>query len=104
MNSRLCHAQVMHARRQPTRHVFRYPLYLYSLDLAELPVLDREVAWFGYNRFRPASIYDRDYLESTTDSIDAKIRRWFNRDDVNRIEILKDAAQGAVFLLQRRKS
>jgi len=74
MNSRLCHAQVMHARRQPTRHVFRYPLYLYSLDLAELPVLDREVAWFGYNRFRPTSIRDPDYLFPGPDALADKLR------------------------------
>ena len=74
MNSRLCHAQVMHARSQPTRHVFRYPLYLYSLNLAELPLLDRQIAWFGYNRFRPAALHDCDYLAPGQEAVADKLR------------------------------
>ena len=75
MNSRLCHAQLMHARREPRRHVFRYPLYLYSLDLGELPRLDRRLALFGYNRWRPATVRDRDYLTPGDQPIPDKLQR-----------------------------
>jgi len=75
MRSRICHAQVMHARQAPRRRVFRYPLYLYSLDLAELPILDRQVPWFGYNRFRPAALHDRDYLTPGREPIEDKLQR-----------------------------
>ena len=40
--------------RAPTPHdnVFRYPVYMALLDLDELPVLDRRLRLFGWNRRR----------------------------------------------------
>jgi cyclopropane-fatty-acyl-phospholipid synthase len=76
MNSRIYTGEVMHARATPVRHTFRYPVYFFGLDLDELPALDRDVAGFGHNRFRPASIHDRDYL---LDREDGPIRERLER-------------------------
>jgi DUF1365 family protein len=45
------------------RHEFKYPLYVYGFDLDELSHLDRSLPMFGYNRFRPMSLHDADYLD-----------------------------------------
>jgi len=54
--------QLVHARLEPVRHDFTYPVYLYAFDLDELPTLARANRLFGYNCQRPVAIHDRDYL------------------------------------------
>jgi DUF1365 family protein len=54
---------VMHARRAPRANVFRYPVYMTLLDLAELPALDRSLPLFGWNRRAVASYHDRDHVD-----------------------------------------
>lgn len=66
MNQHICHScfydgNVEHHRTHPRGHRFDYPLYFFGFDLSELPVLDRRLTLFGYNRLRPYSIYDEDY-------------------------------------------
>jgi len=53
----------MHARLEPARNVFRYPVYMTLVDLDELPELDRRLRFFGWNRSRPASLQDRDHID-----------------------------------------
>ena len=73
MRSCLYEGSIEHRRTRPREHHFRYPLYLYCLDLDELGDLDRNLPFFGYNRFRPAAIYDRDYLQETEGTIREKL-------------------------------
>jgi len=54
---------VMHARRSPHDNVFRYPVYMALLDLAELPALDRRLSLFGWNRRAVTSFYDADHVD-----------------------------------------
>ena len=63
MISKIYGGEVMHARVHPVKHVLRFPHYFYAFDLDELTTLDRDVKGFGYNRFRIASLRDRDYLK-----------------------------------------
>ena len=63
--SRIFIGQVSHRREQPKKHDLRYSLYLFLVDLDELPSLSQKFFWFGYNRHRLFSIFDQDYL--TTD-------------------------------------
>jgi cyclopropane-fatty-acyl-phospholipid synthase len=62
VRSALYEGTLMHARTQPTRNVFRYPVCFYGLDLDELPELDRRLALFGYNRANVLSFRDGDHL------------------------------------------
>ena len=62
MNSKLYTGLVEHERFHPASHRLIYKLYMYALDLGELEALDHRFPLFGYNRLRPVSFYDRDYL------------------------------------------
>lgn len=66
---------VAHERFAPTAHKFQYPVYCYGLDLDELADLDRRIRLFGYNRRRPVSIHDRDYLDDRPGTIREKLTR-----------------------------
>jgi DUF1365 family protein len=54
--------RVMHHRIEPFGHGFRYPLYMFRLDLDELPVLAGRLRLFGVNRPRPVTFRDADHL------------------------------------------
>jgi len=73
MKSRLYLGHVAHTRHRPRHHRLRYPLYMYGLDLDELPDLDRRLPLFGYNTFRPSSVHDRDYVHGGAGSIKQKL-------------------------------
>ena len=79
MNSKLYFGAVEHTRYQPVTHKFSYPIYFYGLDLDELGQLDRKIALFGYNRLRPASIHDADYLDDGPGNIREKLLRMLSQ-------------------------
>jgi DUF1365 family protein len=59
---------LMHARRDNhARRTFDYPLYMASLDLDELDVLDRELRLFSHGRRNVFSLDDRDYESGSLD-------------------------------------
>jgi cyclopropane-fatty-acyl-phospholipid synthase len=66
------------------------------LDVDELGRLDRELPLFGYNRFAPVSIYDRDYLDRRPGSIRDKVVRLLRENGISgpadRILMVTDAA------------
>lgn len=59
LRSRLLIGHVLHTRLRPIVHRFRYPVFCLRLDLAELAQLQGAV--FGINRWRPLSLYFKDY-------------------------------------------
>lgn len=71
LRSALYVGTVMHARRSPRANVFRYPVYMTLLDLAELPELARRLGGrrrpgpplFGWNRPALTSFRDGDHLD-----------------------------------------
>jgi DUF1365 family protein len=63
MRSAVYTGTLVHARRTPARHVFRYPLSLWLLDLDELPELERRLALFSVNRPNVVTLRDRDHLD-----------------------------------------
>ena len=62
MNSSLYECRVMHARFAPRRHHFLYRIFLFAIDLDELPTLSRRIAPFSVNRRNVYSFRDRDFL------------------------------------------
>jgi len=62
VKSSIYKGEIVHSRSEPVRHSFRYPVYVYGLDLDDLSRLHAKFAWFGYNRIRPVAIHDKDYL------------------------------------------
>ncbi|ETW96819.1 MAG: hypothetical protein ETSY1_25065 [Candidatus Entotheonella factor] len=75
MKSRLYIGHIKHARLTPVTHRFVLPAYYLALDLAELPELGPRLTLLGYNRLRPAALYDRDYLGGGDGTIAAKLTR-----------------------------
>ena len=73
MRSSLFHGEILHTRFWPVEHRLRYPLYLFGIDLDELETLNRSLRLFGLNRFRPAALFDRDYLTEGEGTIREKL-------------------------------
>lgn len=61
VNSCISLARLHHARLGPVAHAFTYPSVVMTIDLDDLPRLDRVSRLFGVNRRRLLSLYDRDY-------------------------------------------
>jgi len=59
--SRIYDGRVTHRRVRPKRHALAYRVFNLLLDLDELPVLDRRLRLFGYNRASVLSFHDRDH-------------------------------------------
>jgi DUF1365 family protein len=56
---------LMHARRTPSRNVFRYPLSSFLIDLDELPELERRLRLFSYNRRNLVTLRDGDHFDGS---------------------------------------
>jgi DUF1365 family protein len=54
---------LMHVRRAPARHVFRYPVSYWLFDLDELAELERRLRLFSVNRRNVVSLRDRDHFD-----------------------------------------
>lgn len=65
MRSSLYECHVMHARFAPKAHRFLYRIFLFAIDLDELPALHRRLPWFSHNRANLYSFRDRDYFPVT---------------------------------------
>ena len=63
MRSAVYTGTLMHARRSPARHVFRYPVSYWLLDLDELPELERRLRLFSVNRRNVVSLQDGDHFD-----------------------------------------
>ena len=62
MKSCLYECEVMHARFSPRRHRFAYRIFLFALDLDELPELPRRIGLFGHYRRQLYGLHERDFL------------------------------------------
>ena len=60
-NSCLYSGSVKHYRTRPKRHVLKYRLFLFLVDLAELDGLTSRLSIFSRNRFNLFSFYDADF-------------------------------------------
>lgn len=59
LSSLILRSQVMHQRLRPSLHRFVYPVFYVRVQLDELPQLQSPM--FGFNRWRPLSLYAKDY-------------------------------------------
>ena len=63
MRSAVYTGTLMHARRAPARHVFRYPVSYWLFDLDELAELERRLGLFSVNGRNVVSLRDRDHFD-----------------------------------------
>ncbi len=62
--SALYRGDVVHTRTDHlARRTFRYPLFMASINLDELPALDRELRLFSHDRANLYALHDRDYAD-----------------------------------------
>jgi uncharacterized protein len=62
MRSCLYRGQLVHVRRGDTETVFRHRVYMWMIDVDELPALDRGLRGFGYDRPSVTTIRSADHL------------------------------------------
>ncbi len=62
MNSCLYECSVLHARFSPRKHRFVYRIFLFAIDLDELPELHRRLPLFSFGRRNLYSFRESDYL------------------------------------------
>jgi hypothetical protein len=68
--SALYRGQLMHARNDAlARRAFRYPVFVASLDLDELDVLDRELRLFSHGGRNVFAFHDEDYAATLSPSV-----------------------------------
>lgn len=67
MISALYAGTVVHVRTRPRRRRLRYRVVQGLFDLDELPILGRELKWFGHNRANLFSFLDRDHGDGSGD-------------------------------------
>ena len=96
MTSQFFEGIVEHTRFHPVDHHLEYPVFVYALDLDDLGRLDRQLPLFGYNRWRPVSLWDSDYLGRG----DAPLRR--KLDDLVSDHCNPDAIDRAVLVTAPR--
>jgi uncharacterized protein len=66
---------IVHRRRVPVAHTFRYRLSLMFVDLAELPALGRELApLWAFDRRALITLRRRDYFGDPTSTLDESVR------------------------------
>jgi DUF1365 family protein len=63
VRSALYTGTLLHVRRAPARHVFRYPVSYWLFDLDELPTLERRLRLFSVNARNVVSLRDRDHFD-----------------------------------------
>ncbi|MCD6024737.1 MAG: hypothetical protein K0Q91_1653 [Fibrobacteria bacterium] len=54
--------RIVHHRFQPRKHLFTYPVFIFSVDLDTLAERDRKLRLFGHNRFSLYTLRDSDHL------------------------------------------
>lgn len=75
IDSCLYECEVVHERLSPKRHGFRYKLFFMSLDLDELPLLEKRLWCFSRNRWNLYSFFDKDHLDLGCGDTTANITR-----------------------------
>jgi DUF1365 family protein len=83
LRSTLFAGTLLHERTVAPTHRFQYPLFMWLLDVEELPHLARGLAGFGYNRARPVSFHDADHFDGSGASAEAQLRRLVARRGVH---------------------
>ncbi|MGK5036749.1 DUF1365 domain-containing protein [Janthinobacterium sp. LB3P118] len=79
--AQLLHGQVTHVRLRPVSHRFVYPLFYVRMNLARLD--ECQSRWFGVDRWRPLSIWRRDYGPRDGSSLEQWMRALLREHDID---------------------
>ena len=73
MRSALYTGTLMHARRAPVEHTFRYPVSYFLVDLDETKALERRLRLFSVDRPNVVSLYASDHFDDDGRSLKEKV-------------------------------
>ena len=76
MKSCIYKCKITHSRIRPKKHYFDYNQIFYAIDLDELSHLSQNIKFFSHNKFNVFSIKDKDYLDSSSNTIKEKLNDW----------------------------
>jgi len=76
MKNSYCHGHVIHHRKHPKKHRFKYHMSWCLFDLSQLEKTMAKSRWFSLNCFNVISIKDRDYINDNNCSVDEKIHEY----------------------------
>lgn len=83
INSSLYECTVMHHRLQPIKNRFVYTIFMFSLDLDELDLLDKDLRLFSRNAWNLFSFRDSDHLQSGKTTVKENILEYLRRNDID---------------------
>ena len=81
MNSCIYKCRIKHTRVSPKTYKFDYDQIYYAIDLDELPSISNNMTFFSHNRLNIFSIKDKDYLDSSANTIKQKLNTWLKKSD-----------------------
>ena len=84
VRSALYAGTLVHARHEPTRHVFKYPVAYWLVDLDELPELDRRLRLVSVNRRNAVTLRESDHFDGDLPLKEA-VRRFAGDPDIERV-------------------
>ncbi len=75
---------VVHCRLVPKRNEFSYRVFMFCVDIDDLPALGKSVRGFGHNRFNLFSIDDRDHVDlGKPGGIRANLTSWLSAQGIS---------------------
>ncbi len=69
MNSSLYRCRVMHHRLAPVEHRFVYNMFMFCLDLDEIPAIAQSLWLMGHNRINAFEFRDADHMRCGADTV-----------------------------------
>jgi DUF1365 family protein len=83
MNSCLYECTVMHHRLSPREHRFSYRIFMFHLDLDEIPLIASRNPFFSHNRRGLFSFYDSDHLQGGEGTTLEKLHTYLAANGIN---------------------
>ena len=75
---------VSHSRLTPKRHAFNYRVFMFCVDLDDLPRLSHRIFGFSHNRFNWFSIDDQDHIDlGKPGGIRGNLIAWLNTQELH---------------------
>ncbi len=84
MRSALYTGTLVHARHEPRRHVFKYPVAYWLLDLDELPEIERRLRLVSVNRRNLVELREADHFDGLLPVKEA-VRRFAGDASIDRV-------------------
>lgn len=82
LRSCLYECSVMHHRLEPKVHQFRYRIFMFSIDLDELPKITKNVFGFSWNGPGMYSFRETDHLSIVDGDLKQNIREYLSRNGI----------------------